>query len=89
LQQCRFHAKEIVAISLGRADEGSRIHSVQPLWTAGLVLGARGENGVSAETELWRRMVIDLLRGIERDMGWACEYRVQDLLSVWEGEDGV
>jgi hypothetical protein len=86
LQQCRFHAKEIVAISLGRADEGTRIHSVQPLWTAGLVLGARGEDGVSAETELWRRMVVDLLRGIERDMGWACEYRVQDLLSVWEAE---
>ena len=91
LQQCRYHAKEIVAISLGRADEGTRIHSVQPLWTAGLVLGARGEDGVSAETEMWRRTIVDLLRGVERDMGWACEYRVQDLLSVWEagGEDVV
>lgn len=91
LQQCRFHAREIVAISLGRADEGTRIHSVQPLWTAGLVLGARGEDGVSAETEMWRRTVVDFLRGVERDMGWACEYRVQDLLSVWEadGEDDV
>jgi hypothetical protein len=89
LQQCRFHAKEIVAISLGRADEGTRIHSVQPLWTAGLVLGARGGDSVSAETEMWRRTIVDLLRGIERDMGWACEYRVQDLLSVWEDEDGV
>jgi hypothetical protein len=87
LQQCRFHAREIVAISLGRADEGTRIHSVQPLWTAGLVLGARGEDGVSAETEMWRRTVVDLLRGIERDMGWACEYRVQDLLSVWEADN--
>lgn len=86
LQQCRFHAREIVAISLGRADEGTRIHSVQPLWTAGLVLGARGEDGVSAETEMWRRTVVDFLRGVERDMGWACEYRVQDLLSVWEAD---
>jgi hypothetical protein len=86
LQQCRFHVKEIVAISLGRADEGTRIHSVQPLWIAGLVLGARGEDGVSAETALWRRTIVDLLRGIEKDMGWACEYRVQDLLSVWEAE---
>jgi hypothetical protein len=86
LQQCRFHAKEIVAISLGRADEGARIHSVQPLWTAGLLLGARGVNGISDDTELWRRTIVDLLRGIERDMGWACEHRVQDLLSVWEAE---
>lgn len=84
LQQCRFHAKEIVAISLGRADEGTRIHSVQPLWTAGLVLGARGDD--PAETKFWRLTVVDLLRGIERDMGWACEYRVHDLLSVWEAE---
>ena len=84
LQQCRFHAKEIVAISLGRADEGTRIHSIQPLWTAGLVLGAGGEDGVSTETKLWRRTVVDLLRSIEKDTGWACDYRVQDLLSVWE-----
>lgn len=84
LQQSRFHAKEIVAISLGRTDEGTRIHSVQPLWTAGLVLGAMGEDGVSAETEVWRRTILDLLRGIEKDMGWASEYRVSNLLELWE-----
>lgn len=87
LQQSRSHAKEIVAISLGRADEGTRVHAVQPLWTAGLVLGnddRPGENGeVSAETETWRRTIVRLLRGIERDMGWASEYRVQSLLELW------
>jgi hypothetical protein len=84
LQQSRFHAKEIVAISLGRMDEGTRIHSVQPLWTAGLVLGAMGDDGVSAETESWRRTIVDLLRGVEKDMGWASEYRVRNLLELWE-----
>lgn len=90
LQQSRTHAKEIVSIGLGRTDEGARIHSVQPLWTAGLVLGiADGEGesevvGVSEETKGWRRSIVRQLRGIERDMGWASEYRVQSLLGLWE-----
>jgi hypothetical protein len=84
LQQSRFHAKEIVAISLGRTDEGTRIHSVQPLWTAGLVLGARGDEGVGTETEGWRRTIVELLKGVERDVGWASEYRVRNLLEVWD-----
>lgn len=84
LQHSRSHAKEIVCIGLGRSDEGARIHSVQPLWTAGLVLGGEdGEGLVKPETEMWRRSVVGLLRGIERDMGWASEYRVRSLLGLW------
>ena len=83
LQQSRAHAKEIVAIGLGRSDEGTRIHAVQPLWTAGLVLGISDEEDVSEETESWRRSIISQLRGIERDMGWASEYRVRSLLELW------
>jgi len=85
LQQSRMHAEEIVAIGLGRSDEGTRIHSVQPLWTAGLVLGVVDDDGeVSERTEQWRRTIISQLRGIERDMGWASEYRVQSLLDLWD-----
>ena len=87
LQQSRSHAKEIVAIGLGRSDEGTRIHSVQPLWTAGLVLGGASDgelSGVNDETWSWRRIIVGLLRDIERDMGWASEYRVQSLLSLWQ-----
>lgn len=83
LQQSRTHAKEIVAIGLGRSDEGTRIHSVQLLWTAGLVLGNPEEDEVSDETEAWRRSILSQLRGIERDMGWASEYRVTNLLQLW------
>ncbi|KAH9822888.1 Fungal specific transcription factor domain [Teratosphaeria destructans] len=84
LQQSRAHAKEIVAIGLGRSDEGTRIHSVQPLWTAGLVLGGSAEDDeVWVETEGYRKSVVEQLRGIERDMGWASEYRVRSLLELW------
>ncbi|KAK5697417.1 hypothetical protein LTR97_007555 [Elasticomyces elasticus] len=87
LQQSRSHAKEIVAIGLGRTDEGARIHSVQPLWTAGLVLGGGDDSGsesLSAETEMWRSSIISQLRGLEQDTGWATEYRVQSLLELWQ-----
>lgn len=88
LQQSRSHAKEIVAIALGRSDESSRIHAVQPLWTAGLVLGNDDDpdeyGHVNAETETWRRTIVDLLRGIEQDMGWASEsnQRAEAILHV-------
>lgn len=89
IQQTRVHAKEIVAISLGRSDEGARIHAVQPLWTAGQVLGQETnpdleEGAVSLETETWRRSIVELLRGISRDMGWETSYRIQSLLELWE-----
>ncbi|KAM0717147.1 hypothetical protein Q7P37_006999 [Cladosporium fusiforme] len=97
LKQSRFHAREIVAISRGwaRDDEACRIHSVQPLWTAGLVLGGSGGEGnsgdgegeVDDETRLWRREIVALLRGVEADMGWAADYRVRNLEGVW-GECG-
>lgn len=98
LQQGRFHAREIIAISCGhggaKGDEAARIHSVQPLWTAGLVLGAADgaadgggeEGGVGVEASLWRREIVELLRGVESDTGWAAEYRVRDLLEIW-GEE--
>ena len=84
LQQSCEHAKEIVSIGLGRSDEGTRIHSVQPLWTAGLVIGAREDGQVSKETLMWKRSIVSQLRGIERDMGWASEYRVRSLLELWK-----
>lgn len=43
-----------------------------------------GENGeVSVEYEARRTTVLQLLRGIERDMGWAAEYRVRGLMELW------
>ena len=83
LRQSREHAREIVSIGLGRADEGSRVHSVQPLWTAGLVLGTSEDRDVDAETNVWRHSVLSQLRGIEIDLGWRTDYRVRSLLEAW------
>ena len=84
LKSSRKHAKDIVTIALGRSDEGTIIHSVQPLWTAGLVLGtSQHDEEIDAETWMWRRKIISQLRGIERDTGWASEYRIKSLLELW------
>lgn len=89
LQQSRVHAREIVSISLGRSEEGVRIHSVQPLWTAGLVSGIGDESGeVDDDLEGIRRTILGLLRGIQRDMGWASDYRVRSLLESWGLDEG-
>ncbi|KAJ4293072.1 hypothetical protein N0V90_008354 [Kalmusia sp. IMI 367209] len=77
LAACQKHSREIVGISLGRPDEAVRIHSVQPLFTAGQCLSDPGE----------RQVVLDLLRGIETDIGWATDYRVRQLIEQWHWED--
>ncbi|OQO12774.1 hypothetical protein B0A48_02238 [Cryoendolithus antarcticus] len=83
------HAKQIVFIDLARADEATRIHAVQPLWAAGMVLGSPDVGGeVSIEAQTWRELVVRQLKGIERDMGWASEYRVKELLSAWGVREG-
>lgn len=77
LAACQKHSREIVGISLGRSDEAVRIHSVQPLFTAGQCLSDARE----------RQVVLNLLRDIETDIGWASDYRTQQLLRQWQWEN--
>jgi len=77
LAACQVHSREIVGISLGRPDEAVRIHSVQPLFTAGQCLSDPRE----------RQVVLNLLRGVEMDIGWATDYRVRQLIEQWQWED--
>lgn len=72
-----FHSREILGIGLARPDGGVRINSLQPLFVAGQCLTDARE----------RRTVIRLLRAIEADLGWATEYRVQQLLKEWGWEE--
>jgi hypothetical protein len=74
---CQKHSREIVGISLARSDEAVRIHSVQPLFTAGQCLSDARE----------RQVVLHLLRDIESDIGWATDYRVRQLFEQWQGEE--
>ncbi|OAL47739.1 hypothetical protein IQ07DRAFT_126963 [Pyrenochaeta sp. DS3sAY3a] len=73
-EEAVYHSKEICGISLSSPPESVRIQSVQPLFVAGQCLVEVKE----------RDMVVDLLRGIEEDLGWATDYRVQRLNAEWK-----
>lgn len=68
-----FHSREILGIALSRPDGSVRIHSLQPLFVSGQCVTDYRE----------RRVAIRLLRAVEADLGWATEYRVQQLLKEW------
>jgi hypothetical protein len=71
--EVRHHSHEICGIALGRPEGSVRIHQVQPLFVAGQCLTEARE----------RHIILDLLRGIESDLGWATDYRVKHLLKDW------
>ncbi|KAJ5145708.1 transcriptional regulator family: Fungal Specific TF [Penicillium bovifimosum] len=72
-----FHSREIVGIGLSRPDGSVRINSLQPLFVSGQCLTDPRE----------RRTTVRLLRSIESDLGWATEYRVQQLLKEWAWDE--
>lgn len=77
--EIRFHSHEICGISMSRPEASVRIHSVQPLFVSGQCL-----------TEDWeRRTILQLLREIENDLGWATDYRVKQLLKEWGWNENI
>ncbi|KAJ8065820.1 hypothetical protein OCU04_006483 [Sclerotinia nivalis] len=71
--EVRHHSHEICGIALGRPEGSVRIHQVQPLFIAGQCLTETKE----------RKVILDLLKDIEIDLGWATDYRVQQLVKDW------
>lgn len=71
--EVRHHSHEICGIALGRPEGSVRIHQVQPLFIAGQCLTETKE----------RKVILDLLRDIEIDLGWATDYRVKQLVKDW------
>ena len=71
-----YHCREICGIAIGSLPGYVRIHMLQPLFVAGQCLEHPSE----------RRKIVTILRGIEQDLGWATEYRVQQLLLEWGWE---
>lgn len=67
------HAREICGISIAGLPDAIRPHSVQAVFVAGQCFEHPGE----------RQLVVDLLRAVERDLGWPTDYRVQDLVRQW------
>lgn len=76
--EIRYHSREILGISLARPDSSVRIHSLQPLFVSGQCLTEARE----------RRLIVRLLRDVERDLGWATGYRVKQLLREWGWGEG-
>lgn len=74
--ELRFHSYEICGVAAARPEGSVRIHSLQPLYVAGQCLTETRE----------RHAVLEVLRDIETDLGWATEYRVNQLLKDWGWE---
>ena len=70
------HVREICGIALARPPGAVRIHMLQPLYLAGLIV----------EGEEERRLVLELLHEIEEDLGWATQHRIQALRAEWGWE---
>ena len=77
--EIRFHSHEICGIAMSRPEASVRIHSVQPLYVSGQCVSDPRE----------RRGVLELLKAVERDLGWATEYRIQQLLREWEWDENA
>ncbi|KAH8901525.1 hypothetical protein GQ53DRAFT_674754 [Thozetella sp. PMI_491] len=71
--ELRNHAIEICSIAQGRPDDSARVHMLQPLYFAGRCLTDTKDQEV----------VIELMNNIEKDLGWATEYRVKQLFQEW------
>jgi hypothetical protein len=75
-KQIDHHSREICGVALGRPPGFVRIHMLQPLFIAGQCLEKTEE----------RKVILDLIRGIENDTGWATEYRAKELIAEWGWE---
>jgi len=67
------HAREIVGIALGRPPPAVRVDMSLPLYVAGGCL----------EDDDERRVVLDLLKAIEKDTGCANDVKIRSLIDEW------
>lgn len=68
-----WHARRIIGISQSNTHHGCWTNSLQPLWIAGRLFSSRTEH----------REILALLRRIEKESGWATEWRADDLREWW------
>ncbi|EFR03148.1 hypothetical protein MGYG_06143 [Nannizzia gypsea CBS 118893] len=78
-KEIQNHSREICGISAAWPPASARIHSIQPLFVSGQCL----------TDEVERRAILRILRRIEADLGWATQYRVQQLLKEWDWDEAV
>lgn len=79
LREAVYHAREVCGISLANSTDSFRVNSVQALFVAGQVFQERRE----------QEAVLELLSGIERDLGWTTRYHMAKLKDEWaKGREG-
>lgn len=71
-----WHARQICAISITNTHHGCWTNSIQPLWIAGQLMSCVAEH----------RAILDIYARIERETGWATQWRAEDLREYW-GDD--
>ncbi|GLI80412.1 hypothetical protein PoHVEF18_008766 [Penicillium ochrochloron] len=72
-KEVEYRSREVCGIALGRPHSEVRIYMVLLLFAVGQCLESANE----------RQIIVDLLRGVEADLGWATEYAVEKLHSSW------
>lgn len=72
-KEVEYRGREVCGIALGRPQGEVRVYMVPLLFAVGQCLEGADE----------RKIIVDLLRGVEADLGWATEYAVQGLQSFW------
>jgi len=72
-----WHARQICGISISNTHHGCWNNALQPLWIAGKVMSHPTEH----------KLILTTLRGIQRETGWAMEWRAEDLRDLWGNED--
>lgn len=72
-KEVEYRSREVCGIALGRPQGDVRIHMVPLLFAVGQCLESADEH----------QIIVDLLRGVEADLGWATEYAVTKLESSW------
>ncbi|KAJ5662592.1 uncharacterized protein N7477_010208 [Penicillium maclennaniae] len=72
-KEVEYRSREVCGIALGRPQGEVRVYMVPLLFAVGQCLEGADE----------RKIIVDLLRGVEADLGWATEFAVQSLQSSW------
>ena len=72
-KEVEFRSRELSGIALGRPQGGVRIYMVPLLVAVGQCLEKPEEH----------QIIVDLLRGVEADLGWTTEYAIRKLQDSW------
>lgn len=72
-----WHARQICGIALSNDHHGAWTNTVQPVWIAGRLMSHPHEHAA----------IVRLLQRIERETGWATQWRIDDLMEHWGDVD--